>query len=66
MGENKYALMTLVGEPEGERLLGISNHKCENNIKTDIKEVVCDGVEWIHVAQNIGKCLPVARNLQIL
>jgi hypothetical protein len=35
MGGNRNANW----EPEGERQLGISRHKWENNIKTDVKEL---------------------------
>jgi hypothetical protein len=24
----------------------------ENNIKMDLKDIVCEGVDWIHLAQN--------------
>jgi hypothetical protein len=32
----------LVGKPEGKR------HRCEYNIK----EIECEGVDWIHLAQD--------------
>jgi hypothetical protein len=42
----------LVENPEGKRLLGRTNHRWENNIKTDIKEILCECVDWIYLAQN--------------
>jgi hypothetical protein len=40
----------LVGKPEGNRSLG--RRRWEDNIKTDLKEIWCEGVEWFYVAQN--------------
>jgi hypothetical protein len=33
----------LVGKPEGKRLLGRPRHRWEDNIKSDIRELVCWG-----------------------
>jgi hypothetical protein len=41
-----------VGKPEGNRLLRRPRCKCENNTKTDLKEVGWGGVDWIHLAQD--------------
>jgi hypothetical protein len=35
----------LVGEPEGKRSLGRTRFRCEDNIKLDLKETGCDGVD---------------------
>jgi hypothetical protein len=42
----------LVGKPEGERPLGISWRRWEDNIKIDLKETGCDGVDWTNLAQD--------------
>jgi hypothetical protein len=44
---NTYKI--LVGKPEGKRPLARPRHRWENNIKTDRKEIVLDGVNWIHL-----------------
>jgi hypothetical protein len=36
-----------VGKPEGNRLLGISRHRWEDNIKMDLREIVWGGMDWI-------------------
>jgi 3-oxoacyl-ACP reductase-like protein len=42
----------LVGKPEGERPLGKSRHRWEDNSKIDLGEVGCWGMGWIELAQD--------------
>ena len=53
MGERRGVLVyrVLVGKPEGKRPLGRPRRRREDNIKMDLKEVVCGGVDWIDLAQ---------------
>jgi hypothetical protein len=37
----------LVGKSEGKRPLGRSRHRWENNIKMDLWEVVCGGMDFV-------------------
>ena len=41
----------LVRKPEGNRLLGRLRRRWEGNIKIDLQEVECGGVDWIELAQ---------------
>jgi hypothetical protein len=41
----------LIGKPEGNRLLGKRRCRWEDNIKTDLKEIGCKGLDWIHLTQ---------------
>jgi len=41
-----------VGKPEGKRPLGRPRHRWENNIKMDLKEVGCGGINWIDLSQD--------------
>jgi len=41
----------LVGKPEGKRPLGRDRCKQEDNIKMDLQEVGCGGMDWIKLAQ---------------
>jgi hypothetical protein len=52
MGERRNAYNILVGKPEGKRPLGRSRLRWEDNIKIDLRVIVLEGVEWIHLAQN--------------
>jgi hypothetical protein len=42
----------LVGKPDGRRPLGRPRRRWEDNIKLYLKEVGCDDVDWIHLAQD--------------
>ena len=42
----------LVGKPEGRRPLGRPRHRWEDNIKMDLQEVGCGGMDWIDVSQD--------------
>jgi hypothetical protein len=43
---------SLVGKPAWKRLLGRPRLRWENNIKMDLKEIVLECVDWIHLAQD--------------
>jgi len=42
----------LVGKPEGKKPLGRHRHRWEDNIKMDLQEVGCGGMNWIELAQD--------------
>jgi hypothetical protein len=42
----------LVGKPEGRRPLGIPRRRWKDNIKIDLQEVGCGGMNWIELAQD--------------
>jgi hypothetical protein len=45
MGERTALHRMLVGKPEGKRPLGRPRRRRENNIKMDLQEVGCGGVD---------------------
>ena len=45
--ERKGICRVLVGKPEGKRPRGRPRHKREDNIKMDLQEVGCGGMDWI-------------------
>ena len=42
----------MVGKLEGKRSLGRSRRRWEDNIKMDLQEVGCGGMDWIQLAQD--------------
>jgi hypothetical protein len=40
-----------VGKPEGRRPPGRTKHRWKDNIKIDLEEVKCGGMNWIELAQ---------------
>ena len=50
MGERRGVCRVLVGKPEGKRALGRPRHRWEDNIKMDLQEVRCGGMDWIDLA----------------
>ena len=52
MGERTGVCRVLVEKPEGKRPLGRPRHRGDHNIKMDLQEVKCKGMEWIDVALN--------------
>jgi hypothetical protein len=52
MGEKRGVYSVLVGKPEDKRLLGRPRHRWEYNIKMDLQEVGCGGMDLVDLAQN--------------
>jgi hypothetical protein len=50
-GERRGVYRVLVGKPEGKRPLGRPRCRWEDNIKMDLQEVGCEGMDWIYLAQ---------------
>jgi len=68
MGERRCVYRVLVGEPEGKSLLGRPRRRWDDNIKMDLQEVVCVGVDWIEFAQDRGRwriLVNVVMNLRV-
>jgi len=40
------------GKPEGKRALGRPRRRWEYNIKMNLQEVGCEGMDWIELAQD--------------
>jgi len=52
MGERRGVYRVLVGKPEGKIPLGRPRRRWEDNIKMDLLEVGCGGMDWFQLAQD--------------
>jgi hypothetical protein len=52
MGKKRSLYRVLVGKSEGKRPLGIPRRRCEDNIKIDLQEAECGGMDWIELASD--------------
>jgi hypothetical protein len=51
MGERRDVYRVLVEKPQEKRPLGRTRRRREDNIKMDLQEVGCEGMDWIELAQ---------------
>jgi hypothetical protein len=52
MGKGRGVYRVLVGTPEGKNPMGRPRRRWENSIKVDLREVGCEGMDWIELAQD--------------
>jgi len=52
MSEAGSTYWGLLGKPEGKKSLGRPRSRWEVNIKMDLQEVECRGMDWIELAQD--------------
>jgi hypothetical protein len=67
-GESRGVYRVLMGKPEGNRPHGRPRHRWEDNIKMDLLEVGCEGMDWINVAQDRDRWRTLVKavmNLQV-
>jgi hypothetical protein len=48
-GSSAFKLLVL--KADGKRTLGIPKRRWDDNIKTNLIEIACDDVNWIHMVQ---------------
>ena len=52
MGKGRGVYRVLVEKLEGKRPLGRPRRRWDNNMKMDLQEVGCEGMDWIELAQD--------------
>jgi hypothetical protein len=55
MGVMKNAYKILLGKREGKRPFRRTWHRWEDNIKIDLRKIRLEGVNWIHLAQDMDQ-----------
>jgi hypothetical protein len=68
MGERRGVYKVLVGKTEGKRALGRPKRIWEDNIKMNLQEVGCEGMDWIGLDQDTDRWLALVnavRNLLV-
>jgi hypothetical protein len=45
----------LVAKPEGKRLLGRPRRRWKDNIRINLREIGCEGVDWMRLVQERDK-----------
>ena len=69
MGERRGVYRVLVRKPEGKRPLGRLRRRWEDNIKMDLQEVECGGMDWIELDQDRDRwraLVSTVMNLRVL
>jgi hypothetical protein len=59
MGEERNVHRVLMGKPEGKRPLGRLRRRWEDGIRMDLREIGCESIDWIQLAQDrevAGSC----------
>jgi hypothetical protein len=67
-GERRGVYGVLVGKPEGKRPLRRPRCRWEDNIKMDLQEVECGGMDWLGLAQDTDRwraLVNAVMNLQV-
>jgi len=68
MGESRGVHRVLVGKPEGKRPLRRPRRRWEDNIKMDLQEVGCEGLDLADLAQDSNRwwtLVNAAMNLRV-
>ena len=52
VGEWKVLYRVLMAKPEGKTPIGRTRRRWEDNIKMDLQEVGCGGMDWIELASD--------------
>ena len=66
MGEGRDLYRGLVRKPERKSQLGRPRRRWEDNIKLDLQEVGCEGMDWIDLAQDRFRWRALVNAIMIL
>jgi hypothetical protein len=66
VGEGRGVYRVLVGKPKEKRPLGRHRRRWEDNIKMNLQEVGCGGMDWIEIAQNRDRWRAIVNKIKNL
>ena len=66
VGDRTGLYRVLVQKPEGKRPLGAHRRRWEDNIKIELQEVGCGGMDWIELAQDRDRWRALVNAVMIL
>ena len=66
MGEGRGVYRVLVGKHERKRPLGRPRRRWEDNIKLELQEVGCGGMDWIELAQDRERWQALVNSIQFI
>jgi hypothetical protein len=66
LGEERGVYRILVWKPEGKRTLERPRHRWEDNIRMDLQEVGCGGMDWIGLAQDRDRWRAIVNSVKNL
>jgi hypothetical protein len=55
-GEEECSYRILMGKPEGKRPVGRPRRRWVDNIKMDLRDIGCGGMDWIYLAEDRDQC----------
>jgi hypothetical protein len=66
MGVKRNVYWILMGKPEGKSPLGRPKHEWADNIKMELREIGCGGMDWTDLLQDSGQCKALVRTVMNL
>ena len=66
MGQRRVYAGFLLGKPEGKRPLVRPRRRWEDNIKMELQEVGCGGMDWMGLAQDRDRWRALVNAVMIL
>jgi hypothetical protein len=55
-----------IGKPGEKRPLARPKRRWEDNVRKYLKEAYCEGVDWIHLAQDMNRCRALVNTIMNL
>jgi len=55
IGEMRKVYNILVGKPKRNRPLGRPRHRWDDNARRDLREILWEVVDWMHLSQDRGQ-----------